>query len=1329
MQPDPDALAMESALPRLDPVLLNASDPNCRNSDVGLVDWASAGQFYLRGCMDVNAGGFQRPTVDDGFEYIIPALSLEPSDAGYCDHAIFGPKIRQHCRSACMLCVRPPPAALDVSAAALDLMESVPVRDLEAGPSKVAFYFTVAEMDYSAVVQDSVMLDLVKTEVKASVAAEAGDGITPAHVRVRMHQGTETARSVLLHAEVVTPPNDDAKRIRTRLRSSATLISTLQTKIRDVQARLADDDAVVGVPEPPLVVQNMTMPFISPAPMSTLSTCSAQNWATATTSAQQEYYIEQLSGPRYGFTQCQEKCAERPGGRLISCIESRAKYEMLRDRVLREHGDVWIGLLQPFAHPGQEPTGGWSWTSGCHGFDGFWFAGHGGRASRQPDNAEHDKSGVKVRENCAVLLTGHHHARTEGFDIPCEWEGREGPVTEWLPDRCLCETPVKLAARVPMCSPCRDPIFPPETACKYEAFGCSGVQPGGTCEIRCKPPYHGNDRVMAFCPSNNYNPFRFLQIRRPPECGCPTPPLKQGYKEVDGQFHCEDGYTGTPYVLCPCGEEAQLYGCERLRHCVVPAVDKCRQDASECGPEDARYPGSSCRIRCRNNPSQFTIARCPDGNTDPTKNLEYYPLRCTLDECDDPVDTTGYTKTANGWECAANYHGAVRFECLPNETGWTYPSCSATGKLSGCRAIQPCYGVPLTVDTCMIDDSGCAEVPAGGTCELKCRPPNFEGFSTIAICPSDNIHDDGLVLNSTLPVCTVVKDQCDQKEPGVIPPAFTKTDSGWACSTSYIGFAIKSCFTDTSYQCELMPQLDGCAQIMPCNHYADSCMHDAYDCVNVQPGQSCTIRCKAPFAGDEVTGFCPATNSNPNGLQLERPPNCVITSCSDPLPPADTGYFKDPGTGWRCADGWTDANLGGVTKTCLPASSGSCTATSVLSGCYPEEPCAKLEVDECWLNVTECDGVMPGERCAIRCRNGWQGDPGFAICPVGNTQNSTKLVPSAPECDCEEPFPPPPEYAWSRDDKRWLCAPGYAGTPEKRCLPGPNCATIPTLVGCFAPVPCEVAPWEDKGSAQGHVEGTLRFGAAKVGDAITEGEVLAYKVFFADAECQTLGEELATVPKVNVNSGCCQDDTYSVELNSDVPEGAFRLVVVAETALGLAPDAGIIQLAAILGQFQDRIEFGFALEGLSFADLEARPALQHRVEVAIKMAIASEASRSGDHIRPAHIELNLTAGSVKVDVTINPPYGVDANQVSRRLSANPSALGVAIRKGVRAVDGLDSLATGLIVVGRLESPRVVLQYRVAQESAARGRRPRWLTLVPWQAIAALLPFAAAAFAP
>lgn len=1284
-------------------VPMPVTQENCTESDAAAAALGAAARLLLRGCLDVVPATVREPG-------LISISTVKLPAGGYCDEAVYGPALRRSCPYSCGLCTREAEPA--TPAITGDAMASVHDYDLEDVPQTVRFYITFQNLDFAAFAKDPDLEQVFIDAVVQAVVFEA-DKIVARQVRIETH----FKKSTIL---VVFTPSDDAQAryVYGQFKNAPLFPGRLVAKLSVPELKSVN-------PKKSAAVSSVTDPYATPPFDPSLMTCSAQQWTNSNIEAV-EYYVTQLSGPLYGFAQCQEKCAEVVvGGRLLSCIKDKMTYEFLRDEVLKKQHSAWIGLLQPHPSPGKEPVGDWTWLDGCPGYMGFWWNGRPGSAvPKQPDNGAWSalQGGAPRPENCAAFLQGFEGSTLEAFDIPCEVTGRDGGTQAWIPDRCLCQTATSAAKKIPMCTACRPILLPSETSCQYEAFGCTGIQPGQSCSVTCKAPYVGTETVLATCPAGNSNPFRLLQMAKSLTCKCPEVEPVQGYvKEKLRGWMCADGYAGRAEVKCPCGVPPYLSGCRLMQPCAMPAVDRCRVDVTDCEEPRHRFAGSACTVKCRTDSSKFAAGQCPAGNTDATTELDYNPLSCTLDFCADPPAPEGYSKTERGWECASGYIGRVKRECFPNTTAWTYPTCNTVANMSGCLKLRSCGAPPVTREqSCRIEVAGCQSVQPGSSCEISCKFP-FEGFKTQGVCPQGNTDPAGLQLNKTLPICSVVKVECDKVEPPTLPVAYTKLLSGWACATSYTGAAEKTCVPNID-TCALEPFLSGCAQIKPCEYKNTDCQYDFYNCLMVQPGDSCMIGCKAPYTGVAKKATCSATNDDPMGLRLtDSLPTCTVMGCADPDPPE--GYMRTV-SGWKCADGFTDAGQG-VKKFCQPPRNGECSSTATLSGCVKVSPCRPLEIESaCWLNVTACQSVQAGRSCEVTCRRGWLGGPGIASCPAGNVDPETTLATNPPDCFCEDPMPTPQGYQWDKDAKQWLCSPGYAGSAVKRCLPGPNCTTTPVLQGCHVPVPCEVSLWQDLGSSKNRLVGTLAFGPAKVGDQIVEDEVLSYEVYFADLSCNRLGGPIASVRKSDKRLSCCKTDTYSASINSGVVFGAVRLTIVAVTSRGQAPDGGIVEMEAIFGAFQDKVQFQFTIVGIDYPTLNANKEVEFALGMNIKQAIASEAGDDG--ITGQDVELALSAGSIVVKVTIKPPYPILANDVQYALTQNPSALSVALRNSVLSTTALFDKGIAdprLISIASMGRPVVVTDYVRAVTGAAQHgtRRLPGLLLA---ALAALSPLAA-----
>eukprot|EP00913_Durusdinium_trenchii_P033861 g31698.t1 len=77
-------------------------------------------------------------------------------------------------------------------------------------------------------------------------------------------------------------------------------------------------------------------------------------------------------------------------------------------------------------------------------------------------------------------------------------------------------------------------------------------------------------------------------------------------------------------------------------------------------------------------------------------------------------------------------------------------------------------------------------------------------------------------------------------------------------------------------------------------------MMDASDCA-VQPGQSCFVRCKAPYLGSPGIARCPDDNTDPWALVswTDELPNCTLLTCPDPVKPTREPKGKAKGESKR----------------------------------------------------------------------------------------------------------------------------------------------------------------------------------------------------------------------------------------------------------------------------------------------------------------------------------------------------------------------------------------------------------------------------------------------
>jgi hypothetical protein len=714
-----------------------------------------------------------------------------------------------------------------------------------------------------------------------------------------------------------------------------------------------------------------------------------------------------------------------------------------------------------------------------------------------------------------------------------------------------------------MCQNCAPvPLIGNET-CIYDVSSCKSVAPGSSCQIGCLSPFvlEGNTTIGS-CPAGNNIPALMLRWSKP-MCKCPEPQAQQGYiktsqlNENGNYWACASGYAGKPVVRCRAEPNCTslsrwLDGCLPLQPCAVPQVDPCRYDVSRCTNVK---PGGNCTISCKE-PMRggSSVAICKDNNVDPAQELSYYPLACSLDSCPDPSPwPPGYNKTESGqWVCAESYNGKAVMTC---QLGVTWKQdCGTVGALSGCSKIVPCLAPQVSgLDKCQFDMGGCQSTPDGATCEVHCKEP-FSGALTIATCPAGNTNPNGLIW--TPPICSIAS--CD--EPSNIPKAFSRSGpSEYICAKGYTGTAIKVC--QPLDNCNVVPSLTGCLQLVPCEANISDCRLNTYSCISVQPGKTCTVYCKEPFSGNSMEAACPATNINPNGLVIPALPDCEISNCQDPNQPP-RGYQLIRGS-WQCASGYA----GQAKKTCT-FNAASCVSTAVMTGCFPTLPCVLPTLPDngnCMYDLNMCRNVASGSSCTMSCKDKYFGKQTTLTCPDGNIQASTSLVGDLPSCDCSDPSPIPPAY--NRTDTvdllsldrsvtvTYSCSNGYAGTAVKECKPGTQsfCDVNAVLRGCAVPIPC-AASYVDVKTAGGFVNGIVNFGPALLLGEVNEEQITRYEVYFSNSCQEPIGQAISQVTKLDNVQSCCRDDVYSAQLKGiRAPSGAVGFLVVAVTQQARAP--------------------------------------------------------------------------------------------------------------------------------------------------------------------------------
>ncbi|CAJ1329697.1 unnamed protein product [Effrenium voratum] len=339
-------------------------------------------------------------------------------------------------------------------------------------------------------------------------------------------------------------------------------------------------------------------------------------------------------------------------------------------------------------------------------------------------------------------------------------------------------------------------------------------------------------------------------------------------------------------------------------------VKRCMFNTSQC---ENVGPGQSCEIDCALpfvRVGNVTTGQCATGNSIPDRMIVWQEPMCI---CPEPASQQGYVKEGNVWRCSQGFAGTPQVVCEP---------------LPGCQGVQSfLQGYDLY---------GCSSVLPGNDCEVRCQVP-FAGTVTIGSCLSGNTDVNGLVW--TAPSCSI--SSCEDPMPG---NGYQKVDGAWECSAGYSGSVTKTCqwMEDA---CEAYPVLSGCVQEQPCRlpDMANPCMFDTADCMNVQPGKMCSIRCKSPYLGPATDFTCPVANTDPNTALLGTLPDC---GCGEPtpLPPGynlTSDQFENTIT-YSCAQGYG----GTARKLCQPGPGPECTVDPLMTGCAIPLACEVIFIDQ-----------------------------------------------------------------------------------------------------------------------------------------------------------------------------------------------------------------------------------------------------------------------------------------------------------------------------------------------------------------------------------------------
>ncbi|CAL1156349.1 unnamed protein product [Cladocopium goreaui] len=571
-----------------------------------------------------------------------------------------------------------------------------------------------------------------------------------------------------------------------------------------------------------------------------------------------------------------------------------------------------------------------------------------------------------------------------------------------------------------------------------DASDCMGVAPGGSCFVRCKAPYQGTPGI-AQCPPENTDPWATVAWGAElPNCSLPSCPdpvsVPRSYAQVNGQWTCAAGFAGKAEVLCRHGPDCQpsageLAGCGNPSACSAPTSLTCSVDMSDCATV---LPGQTCHVHCAYPfQGQPTVAECPLDNLDPA-GLRWRPPACTQ-FCPDPdlsAVPPGYYKTGAGWACALGYRGTAQKICSMDDR------CMPTATiLEGCAEEVPCATLPQQA-ACGFDVSDCAAVPAGGSCEVRCKAPFFVGPTSQASCPKTNT-DPQQMLTWIPQICSMTCPPATSQEGYLWSVAAESDDGQWICAPGWTGQVQVVCSMEN---CDVSPStLTGCVRLQTCTvPEADPCLY-TFDCGREAPGDTCLVQCRSPYVGQPTVAKCPDGNTVVQPLEW-TPPSC---ECPDPSPIPE-GYLKSE-EGWHCAPGF----VGHAVKSCN--STRTCFSAPKLWGCAKVHGCLPLDLDNCEYDFSNCSDVQSGESCEIKCNPPYvlaEGGNGRAECPAENVNRFERMSWTLPSCrlDCPEINPVP--VAYQRLNGSWVCAAGYAGSVQVDCYLSSYCSSEPSLEGC-----------------------------------------------------------------------------------------------------------------------------------------------------------------------------------------------------------------------------------------------------------------------------------------
>jgi hypothetical protein len=579
---------------------------------------------------------------------------------------------------------------------------------------------------------------------------------------------------------------------------------------------------------------------------------------------------------------------------------------------------------------------------------------------------------------------------------------------------------------------------------------------------------------------------------------------------------CSEGHGGTIVETCvtnnskelqedqSCFLHKRLTGCIETAPCTGPDPKKmskkdiCKYDISDCSSTMGAMiqAGESCEISCQSpftipvGAPNVTVLACPDDNYIPG-----FPLlvntTCEL-SCPAPNETQGYRDGV--WVCADGYYGTAVATCGFVNGSDQPDNCSDTIVLDGCKELLPCLPLRLEgTQSCMYDISDCQNVMPGRYCEIKCREGKATGASSYALCPLGNTEPDTELIY-VWPRCEIDKCSVPTTRGGEADvEAYEETVlCGLQCAEGYAGRPSTICQFDNKLfyeeaKCVGITYLIGCAKTVECvtvleSEY-DSCKYDLSGCNLgiVDPEYRCDAKCKDPWTGTSTTIECPWDNTEPYITLPFDPPDCNVPC---PTPSDFEGYVKVAEGGanglgvWQCDGNHTGTPEVYCSADLNPELQPPCPISRQYEGCLKLVPCAPPTVDLCRVDTSDCNGVMGGDSCTLRCKSPlWGGQSVEAFCIGNNTNPKQELVlanghivtDSALSCSVSECLPPGNNPSYFKNGTHhldWICSESAFGFATSECIINeypfpPYCDGFLQLGGCQPLQDC-VFPEEGK---------------------------------------------------------------------------------------------------------------------------------------------------------------------------------------------------------------------------------------------------------------------------